>query len=57
MDFSLGLNGKLTRPRLRCYSSMNYNEYEDFFGTPPKMPEPPNSKFNIHITKASVRSH
>lgn len=32
------------RSRSRCYSSMNYQEYEDFFGTPPKMPDAPNSK-------------
>lgn len=32
-EFSL-----IPKPRLRCYSTMNYNEYEDYFGTPPKMP-------------------
>lgn len=24
---------------------MNYQEYEDFFGTPPKMPEAPKPKY------------
>lgn len=24
---------------------MNYQEYEEFFGTPPKMPDAPYSKF------------
>lgn len=26
---------------------MNYNEYNDFFGTPPKIPNAPDSKFSF----------
>jgi hypothetical protein len=40
-----------TRSRNRCYSSMNYREYEDFFGTPPKMPDAPDPKLLSHIPR------
>lgn len=36
-----------SKTRKRFYSSMNYNEYEVFFGTAPKMPSPPQQKFVV----------
>lgn len=37
-------NGYTGKTRQRCYSSMNFIEYESYFGVAPKVPDTPNAK-------------
>lgn len=48
MDNIFSENFQMSKSRNRAYSSMNYREYEDFFGTPPKMPKAPDFKFILY---------
>lgn len=49
MDGTYHGGEKRVKKRDRFYSSMNYAEYETYFGTPPKMPQAPTTKYMLML--------